>query len=308
MNGIRRSERGHVRPTAALVLAVVLGIQTQQVLLNATPAATVTTTSKNPFRIGRPLVIPHAGGDGQYPEDTMVAWENSMAAGGDVVDIDVSMSSDGVLIAFHDSTLNRTTNGTGRVSSKTYAELATLDAGWNFKRKGDFPFRNKNVRIPTVESVLKRFPKSLVTLDLKDASVASATRLCGLLVRLRRADTVYVGVDYAEQVLEFRRSCPEIRTSGTDAERRAMRAAREAGDKNFVTHQLVSQPSYRADDGTKRVTPKTLEFSHSKNIAVLTWVVDDEKGLTDLIDMGIDGIYTRRPDLMIKILKAKGKL
>lgn len=263
---------------------------------------------KNPFRTGRPLVIPHAGGDGDAPENTMVAWERSMANGGDVVDIDVSVSTDGVLIAFHDGTLERTTNGTGRVATKTYADLSKLDAGWKFKRNGAYPFRGKDVRIPTLESVLRRFPSSLVTLDVKEQRAEVALPICRLVEKLRRTGMVYVGSDTDEQVSAFRRNCPNLRTSGTSGERRAMRAARDAGDSTFVTEQLVSQPAYRADDGTTRITAKFLAFAHIHDIAVLTWVVDNPADLAELIDLGVDGIYTRRPALMVRLLREKGKL
>lgn len=296
------SQRGVViaAVSAMCVVGLILG------LVPRSFAASIPSGSKNPFRIGRPLVIPHAGGDGFYPEDTMIAWESSMATGGDVVDIDVSVSADRVLIAFHDDTLERTTNGVGNVATKTYAELAKLDAGWQFKRNGKFPFRGKNVRIPTLEAVLKRFPTSLVTLDVKDQRTEVAVPICKLLLQLHRESNVYVGSDTNEQVMAFRQNCPAVRTSGTTDERRAMRAARDSGDSTFVTKQLVSQPGYLADDGTKRITAKFLAFSHSKDIAVLTWVVDDPKDMAELIDIGIDGLYTRRPDLMIKILREKG--
>jgi glycerophosphoryl diester phosphodiesterase len=277
------------------------------VIVSAVSANAPSPTTTNPFRIGRPLVIPHAGGDGQYPENTILALARSMAAGGDVVDIDVSMTADNVLIAFHDPTLERTTNGTGSVSSKTYPQISKLDAGWKFKRNGKYPYRNKNVRIPTVAMVLNRFPAELVTLDLKDLTVRSATEVCVLLTKLNRSNNVYVGVDTTEQVMEFRAKCPKVRTSGTDEERRVARAARESGDTTFVSKQLVSQPSYIANDGTKRVTAETLAFAHRNNTAVLTWVVDDRESLSDLIDLGVDGIYTRKPDLMLKILREKGK-
>jgi glycerophosphoryl diester phosphodiesterase len=289
----------------ALIFAFVLA--TAHTLLPESGSA-ATTTLKNPFRIGRTLVIPHAGGDGLYPENTMIAWDNTMAAGGDVVDIDVFLTKDSVPIAFHDGTLDRTTNGTGRVSAHTFAELLKLDAGWNFKRAGKFPFRGKDVRIPSVESVLRRFPKSLVTLDLKDQRLAVVVPVCQVLQKLNRTADVYVGIDTNEQVLEFRNKCPLIRTSGTSNERRAMRTARDTGDTTFVTKQLVSQPGYLADDGTIRITKEMLDFSHGKGIAVLTWVVDDPQDMAQLIDLGIDGIYTRRPDILVKLLRDKGQL
>jgi glycerophosphoryl diester phosphodiesterase len=262
------------------------------------------TAKANPFRIGRPLIIPHGGGDGFYPENTMAAWRNSMDAGGDVVDIDVFMTGDGVLIAFHDDTLERTTNGHGRVTDKPYADIAKLDAGFQFRRNGKHPFRGKNVRVPTIESVLKAFPNRLVTLDLKDQRTEVALPVCVLLQKLKRTD-VYVGVDTTEQVESFRKNCPEIQTSGTDEDRRKARAARDSGDRSFVSTQLVSQPSYIGRDGNKRITAEFLAFAHRYNTAVLTWVVDDPKDMEELIDLGIDGIYTRRPDLMRKILLKK---
>ena len=273
------------------------------------------TTSKappsstgNPFRIGRPLVIPHAGGDGLFPEDTLYAYEHSIALGGDVIDADVQVTADGVPIAFHDATLQPVTNGTGNVEDTTYADMANLDAGWNFAKGGEHPFRGMGIRIPTIRSILEEFPHKLVTLDLKDLRTAAVAPLCTLLRTLRRMNDVYIGVDTNEQVTMFRQRCPEVRTSGTDADRKALRAARATHDATFVTKQLVSQPEFVASDGTRRITSDYLAFSHSKNIAVLTWTVDDPVDMTNLIRLGIDGIYTRRPDVMVKLLKAMGMM
>ncbi|MEO7371730.1 MAG: glycerophosphodiester phosphodiesterase family protein, partial [Ilumatobacteraceae bacterium] len=81
---------------------------------------------------------------------------------------------------------------------------------------------------------------------------------------------------------------------------------RAAQDTTFVTTQLVSQPEFIGSGGAKRITPDYLAFSHSKDIAVLTWVVDNPDDMHTLIDMGVDGIYTRRPDVMVKLLKTLG--
>jgi glycerophosphoryl diester phosphodiesterase len=297
------------RPTAAVVLLACCGvILTGCATSSVAPAKFEATPTGNPFRIGRPLVIPHAGGDGLFPEDTLYAYEHSMEMGGDVIDADVFLTADGVPIAFHDSTLERTTNGTGLVEDKSYAELEALDAAWNFEPNEQYPLRGQGIAIPTIEAILRRFPHTLVTLDLKDLRTEAVAPLCALLRMLGRTTDVYVGVDTNEQVMLFRELCPEVHTSGTDAERRAMRAARDAGDTTFVTNQLVGQPAFLADDGTKRISSDYLAYSHSKGIAVLTWVVDDPKDMTDLIKMGIDGIYTRRPDLMVKLLHDMGEL
>jgi glycerophosphoryl diester phosphodiesterase len=271
-------------------------------------AAAAERVGGNPFRIGRPLVIPHGGGDALFPEDTMYAYEHSVALGGEVIDADVQITADGVPIAFHDSTVQRTTNGTGNVNEMTYAELASLDAGWGFEQEGEHPFRGMGLRIPTIQSILDRFADMPVTLDLKDLRTAAVEPLCTLLRTAHRTDDVYIGVDTTEQVQLFRELCPEVNTSATDSERRAMRAAREANDETFVTHQLVSQPEFVASDGTRRITADYLSFSHAHGIAVLTWTVDDADDMADLIELGVDGIYTRRPDVLVQVLKEMGRL
>jgi glycerophosphoryl diester phosphodiesterase len=271
------------------------------------PVTTAFVNTGNPFRIGRTLVIPHGGGDGLFPENTLYAYEHSMAMGADVVDIDVSLSADNQLVAFHDASLERTTNGVGEVATKTYQELAKLDAGWGFTHDGGHPFRGKGLEIPTVEAILTRFPKTLVTIDLKDLRLQAVEPLCSLLTRLGRTEDVYIGVDTREQVDLFRSTCAAVHTSGTDLERQAMRAARDAGNTALVTHQRVSQPSFMATDGTRRVTAKTVAFSHALGIAVLPWVVDDPKDMAELLDLGIDGIYTRRPDVLLKLIGDRKK-
>lgn len=258
----------------------------------------------NPFRTGRTLVIPHGGGDGRYPEDTMYAYEHSMREGGEVLDLDVQQTSDGVLVALHDATVDRTTNGTGQVSSMTFAELRKLDAGWRFSTGKTHPFRGRGLRVPSVREVLKRFPDQLATLDLKDPSVKVVQAICALATELKRTETMYVGVDFAEQVAEFRRRCPLLRTSGTDAERQLARTARDQGDLTFRSKQTVGQPSYLADDGTVRVTKETIDSAHARNVAILTYVVDDPKAMQDLVTAGVDGIYTRRPEMLARIVAA----
>jgi glycerophosphoryl diester phosphodiesterase len=243
-----------------------------------------------------------------YPEDTMYAFEHSMAMGGEVVDIDVWIAADGVPVAIHDPTLDRTTNGTGDVAAFTSTELANLDAGWSFELNGAHPFRGQGIGIPTVEALLLRFPKTLVTLDMKDQRTDSAAPVCALLQRLHRVDDVYVGSDTNDQVMAFRATCPEVHTSGTSAERQAARTARDTGDTTFRSNQLVGQPGYVGADGKRRVNPESLAFSHRMGTAILTWVIDDPSDMNDLIDMGVDGIYTRRPDLLIKLLRDRGLL
>ena len=269
----------------------------------ATGPIEASLVTDNVFRTGRTLVIPHGGGDGLFPENTMYAYEQSQALGGDVIDIDVKVAADGVLVAFHDSTLDRTTDGTGQVAALTSEELAELDAGNDFERDGTFPFRDKGIGVPTVEEILRAFPDTLTTLDLKTPGAQPIQPVCDLLRKLRRTDDVYVGTESRDQPGLFRATCPEVHTSGTSEERQQQSAAQSAGALSSPIAQLVSQPSFIGRDGESRITEEYLSFARASDTAVFTWVVDDPSTMQELIEMGIDGIYTRRPDLMVEVLE-----
>ena len=109
------------------------------------------------------LRIGHRGAAGHAPENTLAAAQKGIELGVDFVEIDVRRTADGVLVALHDSTLNRTTNGKGRVDSFSLHELRAFDAG-------------DGERIPTVEEVLTiAAGRTGLMLELKVAGVASLT-------------------------------------------------------------------------------------------------------------------------------------
>lgn len=253
----------------------------------------------NPFHIGRTLVIPHGGGDGLFPEDTTLAYDGSLAMGGDVVDVDVNRTADSVLVAFHDATTDRITGQHATVRELSYDQLHRLDAGWAFTRNGTHPFRGKGVTVPSLEELLIRYPDKLLSIDLKDLSLEVIEPLCSLLHRYHRLDDLLVGSDSDEQILTFRRRCPDVRTSFTLTDVRAMRAAMAAGT-TYAPAAFVDQPPYRRG-ATTLVTPQVLAFAHAHGIATLTWVVDDPADLRRLVKMGVDGIYTSYPDRLVAI-------
>ncbi len=264
-------------------------------------APTAGPPKSNPWRTGRTLVIPHGGGDGLYPENTMVAYDRTMAMGADAIDVDLRLSSDGVAVAIHDSTVTRTTGAQGKVGAMTFDELKRLDAGFTFARNGTHPFRGRGVRIPSLEEILQRFPGVLLSIDLKDESLAMNDPVCRVLRRYRRSTDVFVGSNGDAQILAFRKSCPGITTSATMVDVRASQAARASNDPSFKPDVFVDQPPFRIGQRTL-VTRDSLAFAHSHGVAILTWVVNDEKDMRTLINLGVDGIYTSYPDRLLRLL------
>src|ERR687892_1873363 len=86
--------------------------------------------------VSRPLVYAHRGGAALRPENTIAAFDYGLALGADGLEFDVHLARDGVVVVHHDATLERTTNGRGRIASYTASDLAALDAGCRFEDAG----------------------------------------------------------------------------------------------------------------------------------------------------------------------------
>src|SRR6185503_5352695 len=107
----------------------------------------------------RPLMLTHQGGELLAPTNTMAAFDNADSIGGShFFDVDIHLTKDGQIVGIHDETVDRTTNGHGRVDSYTLEELQKLDAGYHFQDlAGQFSYRGKGVQIVAVEELFAKY-------------------------------------------------------------------------------------------------------------------------------------------------------
>jgi glycerophosphoryl diester phosphodiesterase len=203
-------------------------------------------------------------------------------------------------VGIHDQTVDATTEGSGAVTSFTVAQLQQLDAGYDFTLDGKQPYRGKGVQIPTLRQVLDQFPDTLVSIDLKNLGFDILEPVCDVVRGAHALDRSFVGSNGDEQIIELRKRCPDIRTSANLPDARALWAAAEANDESYRPAALIDQPPYRRS-GRTLVSPERLAYAHAHDVAILTWVVDDEASMRELVAMGVDGIYTRNPDRLAKI-------
>ncbi|CAN5851105.1 MAG: glycerophosphodiester phosphodiesterase family protein [Ilumatobacteraceae bacterium] len=236
-----------------------------------------------------PLVIAHAGGEGVGPSNTIEAMQRSVAAGADILDVDLRMTSDGMIIARHDRDVASTTDGTGNVDELAWADVQRLDAAARWTGE-PFP---APVRVPTLEQVLTGFPETPMSLELKQSEPSMAVELCTVLRRTGRATDVYLSANDDSAVYAARDVCPEvllITTTYADLDR--MRAADES-EQEWCAVSPIGQPPYRAD----RFDQQQVEIAHRRGMALFTWTVDDPEVMRTLAEVGVDGVYTSRPDL-----------
>ncbi|RKF45567.1 glycerophosphodiester phosphodiesterase family protein [Paraburkholderia fungorum] len=127
------------------------------------------TTENGPAPVtSLPRIIAHRGGTGDAPENTLEAIRQSIAHHADAMWLTVQLSKDGVPVLYRPADLSALTDAKGPVSALTAAELARVNAGWNFRRGDGYPYRDRPVGIPTLREALRALPASMpVILDMK---------------------------------------------------------------------------------------------------------------------------------------------
>jgi len=243
----------------------------------------------SPFRHTPPLVIAHAGGEGLAPANSVLAMQRSMAAGADMLDADLWMTSDGVVVAHHDRNIASDTDATGNIDELTWGQLqaADLRAGWTGTTI------DEPVRIASLEQILTAFPDVTISLEIKQTTPSMAKPLCDVLRRLNAIERVYLSANNDDDVYAAQAECPgSLVITTTYRDVAEMRRVRET-DEAWCAPAPIGQPPYSDD----LLDPANVAWSHARGMAIFTWTVDDPSTLRGLAEAGVDAVYTRRPDI-----------
>lgn len=252
-----------------------------------------------------PHVIAHRGGAGLWPEATRYAFTNAAQIGVDALEMDVHLTRDGELVVIHDATVDRTTDGTGAVKDLDVMELARLDAGakWDAPREpGSFPYRGLGEGVPRFVDVARDHPNVPLLIEIKPDGVETAIALCEALRQEGRTGDAIVGSFHIQALAAFRAACPEVATGAAPNEVRnflilaRMRLAGPYRPAFDVLQVPVRQGSIEV------VTPSFVRAAHAKGVAVHVWTVDEVSEIERLLDLGVDGIITDRPDRALTVV------
>lgn len=251
-----------------------------------------------------PLVMAHQGGNGLWPDNTLYAFEQAVALGVDVLELDIHSTADDVLVVIHDGTVDRTTDGSGAVHDLTLAEIKALDAGYNWSADDGqtFPYRGQGVTVPTLEELFVAFPGMPMNIEIKQAEPSIAAPLCRLIRDYGKADEVLVVSFHEEATKEFRRECPEVVTGTTQNEVIALFALSKLFLEGVYSPAAgaLQVPEYRS--GLHVLTPRFVDAAHKRGLQVHAWTIDEEADMRRLTDLGVDGIITNYPDRLRRVL------
>ncbi|WP_163868338.1 glycerophosphodiester phosphodiesterase [Myxococcus eversor] len=247
------------------------------------------------------LHISHRGGASLAPENTLEAFRQAVERfRTDMLELDVHVTRDGEVIVAHDDTLERCTDGFGPLAGYTLAELKKLDAGYGFTQDEGrtFPFRGQGVRLPTLREVLRAFPSLRLNVELKPDMPGHEDIFARLLEDEGAVERVCMGSEQdavgERLVARLPHACHFYPRDALAALVIALRGGETPPEDPRFT--VLDMPLYFGE--VRLVDEDFLRDCAARGKWVNVWTVDDPDEMRKLLEEGVGGIMTDRPDLL----------
>ncbi|KSU61914.1 glycerophosphodiester phosphodiesterase [[Bacillus] enclensis] len=253
------------------------------------------------------LNISHRGASGYAPEHTLPSYELGDQMGGDYIELDLQMTKDGELIAMHDETLDRTTNGTGQVKDHTLEEIKSLDAGSWFNAA--YPEKAKDeyngLQVQTLQEVIEHFGKN------KNYYIET------------KSPDVYPGME--EKLLEILKDYNLTRQNGPSSRVIIQSFSEESlqkvhnlneniplvqlldykGTATITDEELDHYSEYAAGLGMsyKKINQDYVQKVREHDLLIHPYTVNDKEDMKQLLEWGVTGMFTNYPDVLEETMK-----
>jgi glycerophosphoryl diester phosphodiesterase len=258
----------------------------------------------SPYLAGAPLLIAHRGGSALAPENTLTAFSQALEWWrADILETDVQATRDGEVVVIHDPAVDRTTNGTGRVSDLTLEQIRSLDAGYRYTpdEGASFPYRGSGVTISTLAELLAAFPRMRVNVEIKDPGAQE--RVWEVVQEAGAAQRVLIAAGELANRSRFGGYPGPVSASG--AELRTFYIHHRLHLAGLYRHRVDAFQMPERYGGRQVLNPRLIHEAHARNVAVHVWTVDEVADMERLLSWGVDGLVTDRPDRLARVLHAR---
>lgn len=238
----------------------------------------------------------HRGGNRVAPEHTLAAYGSALELGAHVLELDTFVTLDGEVVVIHDNTINRTTDGTGRIEDLTLEAIRAFDAGYTYGGDRGFPYRGQGLRVPTITEVIEAFPEACYAVELK----VDDERLPGLLLEAFRSAglldrTVFVSF-LSAPMRTIRAMEPTALTGLAIEEMSLLITPDETRLEGWEPPGAFAQlPDRMTDD-------RSVERAQRFGVELHPWTVNDAEAMERLIEYGVGGIITDDPATLVGLL------
>lgn len=256
------------------------------------------------------LNVAHRGASGHAPEHTLAAYELGEQMKGDYIEVDLQMTEDGVLIAMHDDTVDRTTDGSGFVKDMTLAEIKQLDAGSWFNEA--YPDKAQpeyaGLTVPTLEEIIEAFGRgSRYYIETKAPNVYPEMQEELLRVLYKHkligsnaaSSKILVQSFSADSLLEMHELDPEV----------PLIQLISYSEPATITDQEISAiKEYALGIGTSytSIDKEYVEKIRENDLLIHPYLVNSKADMERLLDWGVTGMFTNFPDRLDEVLKSRG--
>ncbi len=234
------------------------------------------------------LVVAHRGDRAHAPENTLESFRQAESLGADALELDVRMSRDGVAMVIHDATVDRTTDGAGRVTGYTRVELQGLNAAARFG--------GPKARIPLLEEVLDAHREIPIVIEVKEVAAVDAT--WALVRRFAATDRIVIGSAVEGVMQRFYRTDLPCCAAASDA-RRLILLALLGRTPRAPKYQVLSiTPRYR---GLPIPVGAMAASAHRAGIPTHVWTINRPEVATRLWRAGVSAIVTDDPGGILRV-------
>ncbi|WNZ13081.1 glycerophosphodiester phosphodiesterase [Streptomyces sp. 11x1] len=238
-----------------------------------------------------PIAFAHRGGAADGLENTTAQFRRAVESGYRYIETDVHATLDGKLVAFHDSTLDRMTDGAGRIADLSWREIGSARVA------GVEP-------VPLFEELLEEFPEVRWNVDVK--AEPALHPLLNLIARTAAWDRVCVGSFSESRVARAQRLAgPRLATSYGTSGVLGLRL-RSWGVPATVRRSAVAAQVPESHAGVPVVDHRFVRAAHARGLRVHVWTVNEPQRMHRLLDLGVDGIMTDHIDTLRKVLEDRG--
>ncbi|WP_261717831.1 glycerophosphodiester phosphodiesterase [Streptomyces sp. FZ201] len=238
-----------------------------------------------------PIPFAHRGGDADGLENTLFQFRRAVDLGYRYLETDVHATSDGRLVAFHDATLDRVTDGAGRIADLPWADVR------HARVAGQEP-------VPLFEELLEEFPEARWNVDVK--AEPALLPFLELVERANAWDRVCLGSFSEARVVRAQRLAgPRLATSYGTRGVLGLRL-RSWGLPAAVRGSAVAAQVPEAQSGVPVVDHRFVRTAHALGLQVHVWTVNEEDRMHRLLDLGVDGIMTDHIETLRKVMEDRG--
>ncbi|WP_030613339.1 glycerophosphodiester phosphodiesterase [Streptomyces fulvoviolaceus] len=238
-----------------------------------------------------PIPFAHRGGAAAGLENTALQFRRAIEAGYRYLETDVHATADGKLVAFHDATLDRVTDGAGRIADLPWADVR------HARVAGKEP-------VPLFEELLETFPEARWNVDLK--AEPALHPLLELIERTGTWDRICIGSFSEARVVRAQRLAgPRLATSYGTRGVLNLRL-RSWGVPAALRRSAVAAQVPEAQSGIQVVDRRFLRTAHARGLQVHVWTINEPDRMHRLLDLGVDGIMTDHIDTLRKVMEDRG--